>query len=144
MIWLAVFSALVAAQDVQALSPYPEPLERVEGECTVPIGLEWRRSAPRSLVASDGIVVCAATAVPVSQALDLVAIEVWSIGCRDQYGVVTSGLSTDLVNATVDVDALRQENVELSRKAKPILYMVIGAGATALIFGGGVALAVAL
>lgn len=145
MLWLA-WMAAGWAQVAPDLLAYPEPIAPVPHECEAPLGLEYGAPVPPSLVGAGGKLACAATLVPVSQALDLAAIEAWSVACGYQYTTVVAGLETDLHNTELDRDDWR-ERAEASRVGfwrKPMTNFVAGGIVTGLLVGGGITLAVAL
>jgi hypothetical protein len=144
-----VFASIAYA--AQPLPPWPEPSASVANECTQAIGLEHDAVLPDTL-ARQGRAQCAGTVVPVSDVVDLLAVESWAVACREQYDIVTVGLTNDLVNVTTERDAALAVGEELQRRAqqqerwlrRPATNLVIGAlGATVLI-GGGVATTVYL
>lgn len=137
----------VVAYAAPPLPAYPEPPQRVPNECPAAVGLDYGRPVPAS-VAVDGRASCAATVVPVSMALDLLAVESWATACREQYTVVVAGYEVDMANMTAERDqwktlaeAKQAEVAKLSAwSRRPVVNLVVGATATAVLVGGGVVL----
>jgi hypothetical protein len=144
MLWIPIAGA-VGALAAPPLVKRPEPPVPVEDECTEALGLDVGNPVHPELV-TDGVVRCAAVALPVSQYLDLHLAEEWGVACGHQYGLVVAGLEMDLSTRELERDEWRelalQRGKDLQRAQRwwrrPAVNLAVGAGAVLL--GGGITL----
>jgi hypothetical protein len=90
--------------------------------------------------------------MPVSQQVDLLAIEAWSVACRDQYAIVVQADAQTIAALTIDRDqwkataessAANTERLDRWYR-RPVVSMAIGGLAVVVAVGSGAYLATAL
>jgi hypothetical protein len=128
LIWL-IGTAL--AGDIPPLPARPEPQEAIEGECEGEVPLNAGEPLPGALMAPDGAIGCHAVAVPVSDVLDLVAIEAWSEALEDRYRVDTGQLSFERNWYKVEAERLSQPVPFFQQPGTQVVIgIVVGSGLT--------------
>ena len=129
MLILLLGSAL--ASDIPPLPARPEPQEAIEGECEGEVPLNAGEPLPAALVAPEGAIACHAVAVPVSDVLDLVAVEAWSEALADRYRVDTSQLTFERNWYKAEAERLSQPVPFFQQPgAQVVIGIVVGSGLT--------------